>query len=164
MKNQEVWKDVKNYNGDYQVSNLGNVRSFVKYKVGGRILKKTIGSHGYYTSSLRCKNILIHRLVAESFVDNKLNLPCVNHKNGIKTDNRLSNLEWCTYSDNNKHAFDTGLKKKGKSLYNSKLTKEKVIEIRKLKGVLTQTEIAKKFNVSVSLISAVMNNKKWAYV
>lgn len=114
---EEIWKDIKGYEGLYQVSNLGRVRSLDRevdcmrgeyiekrlYK--GRIKKPSTGSDGYKRVHLnRDRNpkcFLIHRLVAEAFIDNTYNDECVNHKDEDKSNNIVSNLEWCTYQYNN---------------------------------------------------------------
>jgi len=119
----EVWKDVVNYEGLYQVSNLGRVKScgkYVKHSKGGeRLLKEKIRSlasdkNGYVVVDLykngKGKIYKVHRLVASSFINNEENKPQVNHINGVKNDNSEINLEWSTNSENQKHAFKIGLK------------------------------------------------------
>lgn len=92
----EKWKDVPGYEGLYQVSNLGRVKSFHR---GVRILKPVMNSYGYYMVFLykdgKRKEVLVSRLVAEAFIPNPDNLPLVNHKSEVKTDNSVENLEWC---------------------------------------------------------------------
>lgn len=113
-----IVKEVLGYEGLYLIDSLGNVISMPKFK--GRhfhnkysILTKKLNKFGYYEVGLtkdgKVRTFLLHRLLAISFIPNPNNLPEVNHKNGIKSDNRLSNLEWCTRSENTKHAFDKNL-------------------------------------------------------
>lgn len=108
-------KEIKGYEGLYEIDEEGNIFSIprkgtVKYK--RKILSRT-NKYGYKQVVLTKNNIsktyLVHRLVAETFIDNPNNFPQVNHINGIKTDNRISNLEFCTKSYNTKHAFDNNL-------------------------------------------------------
>ena len=114
---QEIWKDIEGYEGKYQVSNYGNVRSLMYHNTKGikRIssLKPATDGKGYLRCALSKNNILttfkVHRLVAQAFIPNPLNLPQVNHLNGDKQDNRVENLEWCTNSMNQKHAYKIGL-------------------------------------------------------
>ena len=108
----EQWKDIKNYEGIYQASNLGRVKRL--YKNGKEKILTQRMQNGYMVVDLcirgQRKNLKVHRLIAEAYIINPLGKPCVNHKNGIKTDNKIENLEWCTYSENIKHAYKTGLK------------------------------------------------------
>lgn len=109
----EEWKDIKGYEGLYQVSNEGRVRSLDRYVNGrncqvlrkGRIRKFKIDKKGYLLVCLSISNIektyKVNRLVAEAFIENPDNLPCTNHKNCIPSDNRVENLEWCDYTYNN---------------------------------------------------------------
>lgn len=99
----EEFRDIPGYEGLYEVSNLGRVRN----KKTGRILKPFKNTNGYFRLDL-CKNGIrraakVHRLVAEAFIPNPQNLPCVNHKDENKINNCLDNLEWCTYEYNNNY-------------------------------------------------------------
>lgn len=113
-----MWKPVKGYEGLYEVSDNGNVRGLAKItgkrQIPIHIMTSRISKFGYVMVSL-CKNSKIfnasvHRLVAEAFIPNPDNLPCVNHIDGNKRNNTIQNLEWCSYSENNLHAYKTGLK------------------------------------------------------
>ena len=117
----EKWLPVKDYEGIYEVSSHGRVRSLdrrIRHSEGftrkrkGQILRPTINSVGYASVSLYRdgKEIRrnIHRLVSEAFLANLSQRPCVNHKNSDRTDNRVTNLEWCTYSENSEHAAGKG--------------------------------------------------------
>lgn len=115
---KETWKDISGYEGLYQVSNFGRVKSLSKY-CGNRPTEERLCSQhflrGYKRVTLCKNNILkhkqVHRLVAEAFIPNTDNKPQVNHKNGIKDDNRMDNLEWVTVNENLNHALNI-LKKK----------------------------------------------------
>jgi hypothetical protein len=109
----EIWKSIDEYGDKYEVSNLGRFRN-----KNGTLLKPFITHGGYLMIALCNKgtktNIRLHRLIAKMFIPNPDCKPEVNHKNGIKTDNRAINLEWCTKSENMKHAYKNGLQAKGK--------------------------------------------------
>jgi hypothetical protein len=114
----EVWKDISGYEGKYQVSSVGRVKGVARKRAGGgnvkeRILKPAITENGYYFVTLYIDGIAkrkkIHRLVAQTFIDNPDGKPEVNHINGVKTDNRAENLEWATRSENQTHAVRHGL-------------------------------------------------------
>ena len=107
IRNMEEWKDIKDMNGYYQISNFGNVKSFITYrqnkKETGKILKPFLVTKKYQTVSLFSKSYSVHRLVAEHFIPNPNNLPQVNHIDGDKTNNNISNLEWVTNRENSIH-------------------------------------------------------------
>lgn len=100
----EVWKDIEGYEGLYQVSSLGRIRR------QGKLHKTQINSVGYYTVDLyknnKRKTMLVHRLMALAFIPRVEGKNNINHKNGVRDDNTLSNLEWCTQQENIKHALD----------------------------------------------------------
>lgn len=98
LMSKEVWKDIIDYEGLYQVSNLGRVKSLFRYK---RILKPQKDIHGYLKVGLykngKCKLFNIHKLVANAFIENPNNYKYVNHKDENKTNNRVENLEFCSF-------------------------------------------------------------------
>lgn len=118
----ELWKNIEGYDGLYQISNKGNIRSLRDKNGNNRIInrKMRISKNGYYYTNLwknsKSKTVKPHRLVAIYFIDNPDNLPCVNHINGNKLDNDVNNLEWCSFSDNTKHAIRCLNYKPGKNL------------------------------------------------
>ena len=123
----EYWVDIKDFEGFYQISNKGNVRSLdrgIKCRAGGsRIIKgitltRKTNKCGYYTHTLqklgRGKYLSLHRLIAIAFIPNPENYKCINHLDGDKMNNLIDNLEWCSHSQNTKHAYDTGLIRRSK--------------------------------------------------
>lgn len=109
---KEIWKAIPGYEG-YEVSNLGNVKYLDK------VLYQGIMKNGYLRVSINSKRYLVHRLVALTFIPNLENKRTINHINGIKTDNKITNLEWATDAENLKHALDTGLRKASKGFDNN---------------------------------------------
>lgn len=144
MKN-EIWKDIAGYEGWYQVSNMGRVRSVdrtVYFKDGrrsrfykGQILKLKYHNGYQMVNLLKNKELFVacvHRLVLETFVPSVEGKTWCNHKNGIKSDNRAENLEWCTPSENNQHATEMGLRHNNVSgmLAYADTLKKKVVAIQ----------------------------------
>jgi len=163
----EIWKDVDGYEGVYQISDLGNVKSFSVFSPQGKIMKLKPESWGYLSISLyhkgRNKKFLVHRLVAMYFHDNPHNKPQVNHINGIKTDNRAVNVEWCTPKENMAHASLNNLRPFGEKSNFARLTEQEAKEIYRIGklGGTKYAEIAKMFNVSRENISSIVRRKTW---
>ena len=172
MVKNEIWKIVDGYE-NYQISNNGRVKSIereVNYWRGGKrikkekILKPDVDKDGYLVVTLFDKNIKrkrfrIHRLVALAFIPNPENKETVNHEDGNKNNNCISNLTWQSNIENQQHAWKNGLKK-------GKLTKNQVRVIKDLlkNTTLNNTEISKLFNVDPSVISNIKLNKIWKNV
>ena len=120
---EEIWKDIKGFEGKYQVSNLGRVRGFVRVK--GKILSYHPSSDGYLRAELRKDGkkirFYVHRLVAQAFISNPDNLPEVNHKDEDKTNNKVDNLEWCTHEYNAN--YGTAIKRMSIKMINGKNSK-----------------------------------------
>ena len=149
-------------NTKYLISKEG----FVKNEKTGRILKTQNNGNGYQKITLTIKGIqvqkYIHRLVAEYFIPKVKGKKQVNHKNGIKTDNRVENLEWVNNSENQIHAHLNNLKPNGNKLWNGKFSEKDIKLIFELdkKGV-KRFLIAKRMNCSKSTISDILNGKRY---
>ena len=162
----EIWNSIKYY-PQYEVSNLGNVKSLGnEFTRKERVLKKGITKNGYEVVVLikdkKQKTTYVHRIVADSFLKNTDNKREVNHINGIKTDNKVSNLEWATTSENSLHAFKNNLKAKGQNRTQSKLTNKEVLEIRH--SNLRNIELSRLYNISKSIISGIQKGRLWKHV
>lgn len=174
---KELWKDIQEYEGLYQISNLGRIKSLDKYIKGkggskrfikGRLLNPTL-TRGYLGMCLcvnfSIKRFNIHRLVAQHFIPNPENKPQVNHINGIKIDNRVENLEWCTCQENIIHAFKNNIqiRRKGKDnpLYgkSNPNTSKKIIDIKTGKIFNSVKEAADYANIKRSTMSAMLINQ-----
>ena len=187
--NKEIWRDIKGYEGEYQVSNYGNIRSVDKYvncgiRNNNKVIKKgkirKLGkTNGYLTVSL-CngksqKSKLVHRLVAEAFIDNPNNYKYINHKDENKENNFVDNLEWCSSLYNN--TYGTRLDRISKSLINNPKISKKVNQYDSNGNFIKQwestMEIQRQLGINNTHISACCLNKKnyksaggfiWKYV
>jgi len=164
----EVWKPISGYEGLYEISNLGRVKSLertVKNGHGGRVVQETIlkicKTNRRYSGvglskNRELQNLNVHRLVAIAFVSNPENKPMVNHINGVRYDNRADNLEWTTAKENIQHAWSSGI-------CNSDYCKKKVMQIKDGKIIKvweSQHEISRCLNISQGNISACCIGKR----
>lgn len=175
MANNEIWKDIEGYEGSYQVSNLGRVKSLsrvIKWSNSYRRVKEKIrslskGKEGYLYITLPNSTHTVHRLVAKAFLNtDNISDKEVNHKNSNRSDNNVSNLEWLTHSQNVQDAKNKGNYKNrvhliGSNNHNSKLDEKNVENIRKLSTLFSSLELAHIYSVNKSTINRVLNNKTW---
>lgn len=173
MNNKEFWFDVPGYNGIYQISSKGKVRS--KYKRGARktvwdkyyLLRTPNNQSGYPTVHLynrdtnQRKTVPVHRLMHKVFFYWSRK-PCINHKNSIRDDNRIENLEACTLSENSKHAYDFGFSSGPPKI--RKLTDEQVKNIYLDKRLNCNPKIAKEYGVDTSVICRIKNGKSYEWL
>lgn len=163
----EIWKDVEGYEGLYQVSNEGRIKSIRKDK----FLSVNFSGNGYgrvvlYNNGY--KAFLVHRLVATAFLPRPEGCTEVNHKDLNKTDNRSENLEWTTASENTKHAFKNRdiYRAKGSKNHMATLTEEDVIKIRELyeTGKYRYKDIAEMFNVGYNVVGYIIRKQTWRHI
>ena len=165
-KSMEKFKQIKGYE-NYLISDQGRVYSYYTKK----FLKPHKNTCGYlfvvlYKNGV-CKNYRIHRLVALTFIPNPENKRTVNHIDGCKINNHVSNLEWCTNKENIRHAMDTGLRdNKGSKHYRAKLLEKEVLEIRRIfaTGEYTKAALGRMFGVTRMLISYIVRRKNWVHI
>jgi len=175
----EMWKPVYGYEGIYSVSDLGRVKGDLRVtiNINGRdkyrqekIKKQSVTKLGYLMLRFSKNNIpksyLIHRLVGMAFVKNENNKSEINHKNGIKTDNRASELEWNTRTENINHSWANKLSKpcSGEKSGMSKLTEKQVFEIRAIGTSIPKSKIASIYNVCESTIYYILKRKTWGHL
>ena len=173
MKKETVWKDINGYEGLYQVSSNGEVRRLYKEREP-RVLVKCLNTIGYkvvtFSKKSERKVFYTHRLIAEYFIPNPENKPQINHKDGIKSNDNISNLEWCSGSENLLHAYKTGLKEvtdKGKEAI-SKVNRIKVIntktgEIYKSIRDTAKSANIKDYTLRKRLLNILENNTNFMY-
>jgi hypothetical protein len=196
---KEEWREVL---PNIEVSSLGRVRSkthisvFYNKKIKKEIRRRSpahlrrlvTGGSGYKQIEVHKKKYSVHRLVALAFIPNPKNKKVVNHLDGDKANNIVSNLEWVTPSENDLHAFRIGLRSNkkekhpqfGKYIINktikkamkfsgelnhhAKLNEREVREIRNLAGKITQADIASKYNITARMVSAIIRRTSWAHI
>jgi len=179
----EIWKDIHNYEGLYQISNLGRVKSLAKQWRSGnngvtlryhkdKILRQQ--NHSGYLEVKLCNNgnkysAKVHRLVCQAFLPNPENKPEVNHKDGNPTNNHDSNLEWCTHDENMQHAKRIGLTLKGIEHPSSQLTNSQVYRLKMISKNIEinygyWTRISRSLNVSVGSIRDAQRNKTYKHI
>jgi hypothetical protein len=176
MEQIEFWLPVVGYEGIYDISNLGRVKRLHAIRSRGRktpdkIMKPRVDKDGYLKFTLqknkKPKSFMLHRLIAFAFIPNIEKKPVINHKDGNKTNNSICNLEWCTVSENTKHAHNNGLAKVrfGENCNFSKLTEKNVIEIKnKIMLGLSNKVISTEYKVSDSSICMIKNGKRWKHI
>jgi hypothetical protein len=168
---EEQIKDIEGFEGRFKITSLGRVLSINGRYKGVVELSPAIDVLGYRMTNLRMapknRRARVHTLVAESFLKKEPHHNCVNHKDGNKLNNNVDNLEWTTLGENIKHAVRTGLMDlKGEKHHNSKLTKESVVEMRRLyaTGKYTQLKIASMFGVCRRQAGDVINGVNWGWM
>lgn len=166
----EEWKDIVGYDGVYMVSNMGRVKSLSRMTPNGRhfptIIKKQSFNRGGYLHVVlyggsRSKTWTIHKLVGKHYLCNPENKKTINHKNGIKTDNRASELEWFTYKEQVIHAFKIGLNVMPKGIRrNRALSDEDVFFV--FNSDKTNTELANIYSLDQTTISNIKTGRNWS--
>lgn len=180
---KEIWKDVVGYEGYYKVNNIGNIKSLERTIIRRdgvcRLYKESkkrsyIGYKGYvicgFNKGGQKVNKKIHRVVAKAFIPNPEKKLQVNHIDGNKSNNCVSNLEWCTNAENMAHAVEIGLTKgctlSGEDCNLTTTKKTDVLAMRKeyKKGCYTYQDIAKKFNVGNSCAYHILTRRSWKHI
>lgn len=161
----EIFKEIPGFE-KYKVSNMGNVLN-----MDGSHKKSGLDKYGYprvtltsNTIPIRKISINIHKLVALTFLSTTINNPDVNHINGIKTDNNVCNLEYCSRKENIAHSYKMGLSAIGEDRPQAKLSNANVIQIRLLGLTKTHAEIAKIYNISHQNVTRIINRQRWKHI
>lgn len=173
---EEIWKRIPNYS-KYEASNLGRIKTFNwKNKGIERVMKPALDPNGYYRTVLirddgKYTTVKVHRIICQTFLDNPENKPAVNHKNFVRSDNRLENLEWCTFKENTIHSFENERRKYKGGSSCAALTDEQVLEIRanyepdrKVKGRKTKRQIAEEYNTTFYVIKMIIQKQNYRHL
>ena len=171
----EVWVPIIGYEDAYMVSSCGQVKSLdrmvphvnkdgsvVLHRKKGKLLTPIKSGQGYLVVGIEGRHHRIHRLVATAFIENPNELPLVNHMDGVKGNNHVSNLQWATYTDNIVHAYENKLRVQSSGIdhFRAKLSWDDVRYLRMSKG-LTRRQLADIFGVEHSTINSVINYKSY---
>lgn len=159
---KEIWRTIKNH-PDYEVSSKGNFR----HKGTNDILPLGTTHHGYKYVMLDCEQEHAHRMVAKAFIPNTKNKPQVNHINHVRDDNRIENLEWVTFSENIKKAWEAKRFANviGENHYSTSLTESDVRDIReRLENGETGVSIAERYDICSATVTGIKNGRVWAHV
>ena len=189
--NEELWKDITTHKGQYQISNLGRIKrlqttvsmsnQFSSWNkiLPEKVLKPSLDSKGYEHIILKFpkRTARIHRLVAESFLkepSETLVKEClksgsdvvlINHKDGNKTNNEVMNLEWCTHTYNSyKSNVNISTRPRGNTSYQSILTEDDILNIVNEVKLMTQQQVANKYNVKQITISNIITGRSWNHI
>jgi hypothetical protein len=157
----ETWQNIIGYETFYKISSLGTIINLQTNKE----IKKRINADGYYVVSLNQRSFLVHRLLAINFISNSENKAEVNHKDGNKLNNALSNLEWLTQKENLDHATVNGLRARGERVNTAILNEKQVIEIREkyIPRKVSMMILAKEYGVSKATICHILTRKNWKH-
>lgn len=175
----DIWKDIAGFEGYYQISNLGSVRSVDRIapdttgswgrlrRLKGKLMKTQL-LNGYWVVMLykdsKYRHARVHRLIAEAFIANPENKPHINHINGLRSDNRIENLEWCSHAENMKHCYDIGLRKpiRPEQCPTVKISFEIAEQIRKKRQNGTKNvELQKEYGLCKRSITDIVKNRTW---
>lgn len=170
----EEWRPVVGYEGIYEVSDHGRVRRVASKRgatVGRVLAVRTRGTGKYkyavcalYDEAGRRVDASTHRVVARAFHGEPANGQVVNHINGDALDNRAANLEWTSFRANIRHAWATGLQKRGEGHAKAKLTENQVRAIRAARGTRTQRDLAADYGVAKGVIQSILERKTWTHI
>lgn len=167
----EVWRDVVGFDGGYKISNLGRLKCELVLPIMVKIfiVKQTVNKKRYACVRMtkdgeKSPSVRIHKLVAEAFIPNPVNKPTVNHKKGVKLDNRATELEWASFKENSAHAYKFGLVKlkTGQDAYNAKLRNEIVMDIFNATG--KAKEITEKYKVHPNTVHDIKAGRSWGQI